>query len=124
MLLQLFQNNVGGNKMNFYVGNSIDEIDEQDINIEFSDEPINYIYLMRNSVSCNMSKLYQIYPYGDVEVPKNDLPQLAQICKYILDTEMLNNYDEEKEGIQMVQDLLDIVQKALSNNKGLVSIGD
>jgi len=24
--------------MNFYIGNSIDEIDEQDVNIEFSDE--------------------------------------------------------------------------------------
>ena len=27
--------------MNFYIGNSIDEIDEQDVNIEFSDELID-----------------------------------------------------------------------------------
>ena len=32
--------------MNFYIGNSIDEIDEQDVNIEFSDELIDFIYMM------------------------------------------------------------------------------
>ena len=29
--------------MNFYIGNSIDEIDEQDVNVEFSDELIDFI---------------------------------------------------------------------------------
>lgn len=32
--------------MNFYIGNSIDEIDEQDVNIEFSDELIDFIYMI------------------------------------------------------------------------------
>ena len=61
--------------MNFYIGNSIDEIDEQDVNIEFSDELIEFIYKMSGRVSFDMSKLYKIDPYDDVEVSKNDLFQ-------------------------------------------------
>lgn len=33
--------------LNFCMGNSINEIDEQDVNVEFSDELMNFIYKMR-----------------------------------------------------------------------------
>ena len=62
--------------MNFYIGNSIDEINEQDVNVEFCDELIDFIYKMSGQVSFDMSKLYQIDPYDDVEVSKNDLFQV------------------------------------------------
>ncbi len=110
--------------MNFYIGNSIDEIDEQDVNVEFSDELIDFIYKMSGQVSFDMSKLYQIDPYDDVEVSKNDLSQIVEICKYILDTALLRNYEEPDEGRQMVQDLLEIIKKAMTRDLGLVSIGD
>lgn len=109
--------------MNFYIGNSIDEIDEQDVNVEFSDELIDFIYKMRDRTSFDMSKLYKIDPYDDVEVSKNDLCQLAEIC-YILDSALLQDYEEIGEGRQMVQDLLEIIQKAITRGLGLVSIGD
>ena len=110
--------------MNFYIGNSIDEIDEQDVNVEFSDELIDFIYKMRGQVSFDMSKLYNIDPYDDIEVCKKDLSQIAEICKYILDTAWLENYEEPDEGRQMLQDLLEITQKAMTRDMGLVSIGD
>ena len=88
--------------MNFYIGNSIDEINEQDVNVEFCDELIDFIYKMSGQVSFDMSKLYQIDPYDDVEVSKNDLFQIAEICKYILDTALLQNYEEpDEEPVEM-----------------------
>ena len=42
--------------MNFYIGNSIDEIDEQDVNVEFSDELIDFIYKLSKQESFDMSK--------------------------------------------------------------------
>lgn len=111
-------------EMNFYIGNSIDEIDEQDVNVEFSDELIDFIYKMSGRVSFDMSKLYKIDPYDDVEVSKNDLSQIAEICKYILDSALLQDYEEPDEGRQMLQDLLEIIQKAITRELGLVSIGD
>ena len=115
---------IGGDSMNFYIGNSIDEINEQDINVEFSDELINFIYKLNGQVSYNMSKLYEIDPYDDIEIPKNDLLQLVEICKYILDATLLQNYEKPNEGNQMLQDLVEIAQKAMSRDLGLVSIGD
>lgn len=110
--------------MNFYIGNSIDEIDEQDVNVEFSDELIDFIYKMSRQVSFDMSKLYEIDPYDDVEVSKNDLSQIVEICNYILDKSLLQSYEEPDEGREMVQDLLEIIQKAMTRDMGLVSIGD
>ena len=110
--------------MNFYIGNSIDEIDEQDVSVEFSDELIDFIYKMSGQVSFDMSKLYKIDPYDDVEVSKNDLPQIVEICKSILDSALLQDYEEPDEGRQMLQDLLEIIQKAMTRDCGLVSIGD
>ena len=49
---------------------------------------------------------------------------MAEICKYILDSTLLLNYEEPDEGRQMLQDLLEIAQKAVARDLGLVSIGD
>lgn len=110
--------------MNFYIGNSIDEIDKQDVNVEFSDELIDFIYKISGRVSFDMSKLYKIDPYDDVEVSKKDLIQIVEICKYILDSALLQDYEEPGEGRQMLQDLLEIIKKATTREVGLVSIGD
>ena len=110
--------------MNFYIGNSVDEIDRQEATVEFSDELINFIYQMREQVAFDMSKLYKIDPYDDVEISENDLSQIIEICNYILDISLLQNYKELEEGKQMVQDLVEIAHRAMSRGLGLISIGD
>ncbi|MDE7333388.1 MAG: hypothetical protein K2O16_14380 [Lachnospiraceae bacterium] len=110
--------------MNFYIGNPINEIDEQDGNVEFSDELIGFIYKLSEQVPLDMSKLYGINPYNDVEVSKYDLSQIIEICKYILDASLLQDYKESDDGNQMLQDLVEIAQKAIARDLGLVSIGD
>lgn len=110
--------------MNFYMGNSIDEIDEQDVNIEFSDELIDFVYKLSKQAPFDMSKLYEINPYVDVEVHKDDLAQIIEVCNYILDTSLLQTYEEPDEGNHMLKNLVEIAQKAQSRDLGLVSIGD
>lgn len=110
--------------VNFYIGNSIENIDEQDENIEFSDELLDFIYKSSKQVSIDISKLHKIDPYDDVEISENDIAEIVEICNYILETSLLENYKEPDEGKQMLQDLVKIAQKAKSNGLGLVSIGD
>lgn len=110
--------------MNFYMGNSINEIDKQDMNVEFSDELIDFIYKLKKQIPLDMSKLYGINPYADVEISISVLPQIIEVCNYILDMSLLHNYEETDEGNQMLRDLLEFAQKALSRELGLVSIGD
>lgn len=110
--------------MNFYIGNSIDDIEEQNVSVAFRDELIYFIYKLRGQVSFDMSKLYGIDPYDDVEVPASDLTQIIEICNSILDTSLLRNYEEAEEGNEALRGLVEIAEKALSRGSGLISIGD
>ena len=110
--------------MNFYIGNSIDEIDIKDDNIEFSDELIKFIYKLSKQSSFDMSKLYEINPYEDVEISKRDLPKIIEICNYILDKSLLKDYVERDIGNQELKNLIEIAQKGIISDLGLISIGD
>ena len=110
--------------MNFYIGNSIDEIKEQDYNVEFSDGLIDFIYKLNEKVSFDMHQLCEINPYDDVEISKDTLMHIIQICEYILDNKLLYDYDEPDEGNQMLKDFVELAQKALLKDLGLISIGD
>ncbi len=110
--------------MNFYMGNSVNEIDIQDSNVEFSDELIHFIYKKSRQVSFDMSKLYKIDPYGDVEVAENDLPYIIGICNYILSTSLLDEYGESEEGKRMLHGLAEMAHEAMARSLGLVSVGD
>lgn len=110
--------------MNFYIGSTIDEIDEQGANVEFSDELIGFIYKLKEQVSIDMSKLYEINPYDDVQISVNDLYQIIEVCNYIIDKSLLRDYVESVEGNQMLLNLIKIAKEAMSRGRGLVSIGD
>ena len=110
--------------MNFYMGNTIGEINKEDFNAEVRDDLIDFIYKLKGQVAFDMSKLYEINPYDDVEIPKSDLPQIVKICKYMLETSLLKDYKEKAEGDQMLRNLLKVAQEAIARNIGLVSIGD
>ena len=110
--------------MNIYIGNSVNEIDLQDINVEFGDELLDFIYKLCKQVPLDMSKLCGINPYDDIEVSKNDLPSIIEVCNYILGASLLQNYEESEEGNQTLRDLVEIAKVAMSKDMGLVSIGD
>lgn len=44
--------------MNFYIGDSIDGIDEEEVNVEFSDELIDFIYKMSGQVSNYFEEIF------------------------------------------------------------------
>lgn len=110
--------------MNFYMGNSINEVDLQDINVAFSDELIDFIYKLRTQVPLDMSKLYGIDPYDDVEISNDDLSQIIEVCHYMIDASLLGDYAESEEGNRMLRNLAEFAEKAMSKNLGLISIGD
>lgn len=110
--------------MHFYIGNLINTVDIQKTNVEFSDELMDFIYKLSKFAPLDMSKLYEIDPYNDVEISKNDLGSIIEVCNYLLDASLLQGYREPDEGKKMLQDLMGIAKEAMSRNLGLVSIGD
>ena len=110
--------------MNFYIGNSIDEINVCDASVEFSDELISFIYKLSKDTSFDMSKLYNIDPYDDVVIPLEDVENIIDVCDFVLKKVPQQDYEEIDEGNQMLKNLLEIAQRAKTRNLGLVSIGD
>jgi hypothetical protein len=110
--------------MNFYLGNLNSNIKINDKNAEFSDELNEYIYNIRNKSSRDMSILYNIDPYSDVEIPINKVVEIISICKYLIESDLLSNYDDYDEAILELQELIKIAEEAIVNGVGIVSIGD
>lgn len=110
--------------MNFYIGNSVEDIVVTDRNAAFSDELQNYMYKLRKRVDCDMDILFNIDSYSDVVIPREDVSELVRICDYILSESVLADYFEKAEGIEEVCELKQIAEEALEKGTGLVSLGD
>lgn len=95
-----------------------------DTNVELNDELIDFIYKMRDKASFDMSKLYEIDPYDDIEIPNKDVFEIIKICKYILDFLLLEDYEEYDEGNQMLKELNEIAGSTMKNDTELILIGD
>lgn len=110
--------------MNFYIGNSIGEIKFDDYNIEFSDDLLQYIYNRRKQITVDLNVLFEIDPYSDTFLEYENVKVINNICSVIIETDIIKGYDDYDEGIEMINDLLQITNLALLNKKGLVIIGD
>ena len=109
--------------MNFYIGNNISDIKVEERNAIFSDDLSNYIYKIRNNVDIDMSVLYSIDPYSDVELSLDKVKEIVKICKYLLDNDLISGFDDEY-AIEDLENVISIGEEAIRENKGLVSIGD
>lgn len=110
--------------MNFYIGNSVKDINLNNKNIEFSDELIGYIYNSKDKVLFDMSKLYDIDPYDDVVISAYEIQLIINTCESILDSTVLEGAGELEVWTVMLKDLISMAQQALSMETGIVSIGD
>ena len=110
--------------MNFYIGNSVKDVNLNNENIEFSDELIGYIYSSRDEVLFDMSKLYDIDPYDDVVILADDIQLIINTCKSILVSTILKDVRESEIWTIMLNELINMAQQALSMETGIVSIGD
>ena len=110
--------------MNFYIGNSINSLDVTQDNVEFSDELLDFICKKGKQLSYDMGKMYEIDPYDDLEISSTDLPLLIESCSRFLHNSILQDYSDPDEGIQTIEEFIQIAQQAATKGLGLVSIGD
>lgn len=110
--------------MNFYIGDSKNNLDISGDNIEFSDELLDFIYQKGKELSCNTDKLCKINPYADTAIPLIDLPQIIEICSCFLNQELLQKGQYMDEWEQMLIGLIGIAQETIFRGVGLISVGD
>ena len=79
-------------------------------NIEFSDELIGYIYSSRDEVLFDMSKLYDIDPYDDVVISRDDIQLIISACNSILTSTILEGTRELEVWTAMLNNLINMAQ--------------
>lgn len=110
--------------MNFYIGDSVENIDIKRSNVELSDDLIQYIYNQRLKTDYDLSKLYSIDPYDDVVIPNKDILEILKICNFILDSSIMDAYGNKDDGQLEIKSLAELIQTALKIGKNIVCIGD
>ena len=70
--------------MNFYIGNSVNEININDYNVELDDDLMSIINDLTKKINIDFSVLYDIDPYDDVVISNDHLTKLLDVIKNIL----------------------------------------
>ena len=110
--------------MNFYIGDSMKELDINDRNIELNDDLYQFIYGSRNHLEDKIHVLVEIDQFSDVLIPLNKVKELEGACQSILTSNILVNYEDYAEAEVTIQELSDLCKDACNLNMGLISIGD
>lgn len=108
--------------MNFYTGNSIEKIKENDENVELDDEMIEYLYSLKEAVP--FAAFFGIDPYSDAIIEKVDIIDMISMCEYILKKQMLNDYEEYEDINLAICELNTMGHRALKKGEKLIVIGD
>lgn len=110
--------------MNFYIGNRIEDINVSDENVCFDDNLLDYIDSMREKTNINFSPLIAIDPYDDVVLSDEDITSMIDMCEAVLKSEFLNQYAEKEFAKKEFNQFIEFGKTAISEGKGLISIGD
>lgn len=114
--------------MNFYIGDSFAEIKPSDESAEIDDDLFVYICRISEKMTYNLGALCDIDPYNDVKIQKSEVVNLIQVGRCILENSLLSNYkcryEGRTEGEQRIRETIQIAEKAITEKKGLISVGD
>lgn len=110
--------------MEIYVCEGIHNAHSTKEYISFSDDLLHHFYTIRNSVSIDISLLYNIDPYKDTIFYHQQIKQLYSICTFILENNLCEDYQNKLAAEKRIYNLKNFCQKAIATNLNLVFIGD
>lgn len=109
--------------MNFYIGNTIEDLKINDRNVEFSDDLLEYLNKNKRIFGLEEFVLQEIDPYDDTVIENSELQQWLSMCDSIVSSNILEQYEDLDE-TRSVEELIVLINEALNNNLNLIVIGD
>ena len=103
--------------MNFYMGLSIEELNYSDYNVRIDEDVLDKLFYNEN---LKFQKIYEIDPYDDTVLYKDDVLLLINDCDLLINAEI----EIKKEFIEAIKNLKILCQNAISENKNIICIGD
>ena len=109
--------------MNIYIGDRIENLDLNQEFIEFDEDVFYYILDIAEDLPTNIDVLSLINPEADTVISGEDLYSLVNILEYIIDDEMLEDYDDDvDEAIEQVELVLEFCREAEESEENIIFI--
>ena len=109
--------------MNFYIGNSFEDLKITDRNIEICDDLLEFLYKNNYIVDSKKFVLNEIHPYDDTVIDNSKLQQWLAMCNSIVSSKILEQYEDLDEAGN-IEELIILIKEALKNDLNLIIIGD
>lgn len=109
--------------MNFYIGNSFEDLKITDRNIEICDDLLEFLYKNNYIVDSKKFVLNEIDPYDDTVIDNSKLQQWLAMCNSIVSSKILEQYEDLDEAGN-IEELIILIKEALKNDLNLIIIGD
>ena len=109
--------------MNFYIGNSFEDLKITDRNIEICDDLLEFLYKNNYIVDSKKFVLNEIDPYDDTVIDNSKLQQWLAMCNSIVSSKILEQYEDLDEAGN-IEELIILIKEALKNDLNLILIGD
>ena len=109
--------------MNFYIGNSFEDLKITDRNIEIGDDLLEFLYKNNYIVDSKKFVLNEIDPYDDTVIDNSKLQQWLAMCNSIVSSKILEQYEDLDEAGN-IEELIILIKEALKNDLNLIIIGD
>ena len=109
--------------MNIYIGDRIENLDLNQEFIEFDEDVFYYILDIAEDLPTNIDVLSLINPEADTVISGEDLYSLVNILEYIIDDDMLEDYDDDvDEAIEQVELVLEFCREAEESEENIIFI--
>ena len=102
----------------FYIANSIEETKNSHSWLQFEEEVHEFLYQNKNLIGDAIEVLVDLDPYGDKVFSKEEMPLLVSLC------DVLTNEFNTSAVIEFSKGLKEFCEKALTEGKTIVALGD
>lgn len=109
--------------MNIYIGDRIENLDLNQESTLLDEDVFYYILEIAEDLPTNIDVLSLINPEADTVISGEDLYSLVNILEYIIDDEMLEDYDDDvEEAIEQVELVLEFCREAEESEENIIFI--
>lgn len=117
--------------IDFYLENFADEYDEKIEGADLSEELQEFLYKNKERFCDEIEVLLKLDPYGDVILKEDEIKKIYSLGDTVLrfNKEIFKEYDnsvkdEEEKASSFFIEIKKICEKALSENRTIIAIGD
>jgi hypothetical protein len=109
--------------MNFYIGNSVEEINPMEKNVELCDDLLEYLNKHKKDIQLKRFVLQEIDPYDDNIIKYSELKLWQDMWELLMVSKVLEGYEDSDEA-RCIRELFNLFGEAICLKKNIIVIGD